>query len=48
MDCSPPGSSIRGISLATLQEWWPFSSPGDLLDPVIKLRAPALQADSTL
>ena len=30
------------------QEYWcgfPFPSPGDLLDPGIKLRSPALQAD---
>ena len=25
---------------------WPFSSPGDLLDPGIKPRSPALQVDS--
>jgi len=31
------------------QEYWsglPFSSPGDLSDPVIEPRSPALQADS--
>ena len=31
------------------QKYWsglPFSSPGDLLDPRIKPRSPALQADS--
>ena len=31
------------------QEYWsglPFPSPGDLPDPGIKLRSPALQADS--
>ena len=31
------------------QEYWsglPFLSPGDLLDPEIKLQSPALQADS--
>ena len=31
------------------QEYWsglPFPSPGDLLDPGIKLRSPALQADA--
>ena len=26
--------------------WWPFPSPGDLPDPGIKPRSPALQADS--
>ena len=33
----------------TRQEYWsglPFASPGDLPDPGIKLRSPALQADS--
>ena len=37
MDCSPPGSSIYGISHG--QEPWsglPFPSPGDLPDPGIK------------
>ena len=32
-----------------MQEYWsglPFSSPGDLPDPGIKLRSPTLQADS--
>ena len=31
------------------QEYWtglPFPSPGDLPDPAIKLRSPALQADA--
>ena len=33
------------------QEYWsglPFPSPGDLFDPGIKARSPALQADSLL
>ena len=33
------------------QEYWsglPFPSPGDLPDPGIELRSPALQADSLL
>ena len=33
----------------SMQEYWsglPYPSPGDLLDPGIKLRSPALQADS--
>ena len=45
MDCSSPGSSVHGI----LQERWSglqFPSPGDLSEPGIKLRSPALQADS--
>ena len=46
MDCSPPGSSPMGFSK---QEYWsglPFPSPGDLPDPGIKPRSPALQADA--
>ena len=27
MDCSPPGSSVRGISQARIREWLPFPSP---------------------
>ena len=45
MDCSPPGSSVRGISR---QEYWSgllLPSPGDLPDPGIKLESFALQAD---
>jgi len=43
MNFSPPGFSK--------QEYWsglPFPSPEDLPDPGIKLRSPALQADSLL
>ena len=46
MDCSSPGSSIHGIFR---QEYWgglPFPSPGDLPDPGIEPRSPALQADA--
>ena len=48
VDCSPPGSSVHGISQ---QEYWsglPFPSPGDLPDPGIEPRSPALRADSSL
>ena len=51
MDCSPPGSSVHGISQARILEWVPFSPPGDLPDPGIKPvspASPALQADSLL
>ena len=45
MYCSPPGSSME----FSKQEYWgrlPFPSPGDLPDPGIKPRSPALYADS--
>ena len=47
MDCSPPGSSVHGIS--PRQEYWsgvllPF--PRDLPNPGIEPGSPALQADS--
>ena len=44
MDCSLPGSSVHGIFQARVLE--PFPSPGDLPDPGIKPRSPALQADA--
>ena len=46
MDCSPPGSSVHGISQ---QEYWsglPFLSPGDLPQTEIKPGSPVLQVDS--
>ena len=42
MDCGPPGSSVHGIPS---QEYWdgqPLSSSGDLSEPVIELKSPAL------
>ena len=45
MDCSLPAPLSMGFPR---QEYWsgvPFPSPWDLLDPGIKLRSPALQAD---
>ena len=30
MDCSPPGSSVCGISQARILEWVAMLSPGDL------------------
>ena len=33
MDCSPPGSSVCGISQARILGRLPFPSPGDLLEP---------------
>ena len=46
VDCSPPGSSVHGFSR---QEYWsglPFPSPGDLPNPGIEPRSPALRADA--
>ena len=48
MDCSPPGSSVHEIFQARILEWLPFPSPGDLLDPGIECRSPALQTDSCI
>ena len=45
MDCSPPGSSVRGISH---EEYWsglPFPSPGYLPNPGIELLSPALAGE---
>ena len=48
IDCSPPGSSVHGISR---QEYWsglPFPFPGDLLNPRIEpvsLMSPALSGE---
>ena len=39
---------LSGILQARILEWLPFPSPGDLPNPGIKLRFPALQADSLL
>ena len=48
MDCSLPGSSVHGGF--SRQEYWsgfPCPSSGDLPNPGIKPRSPALQADSS-
>ena len=49
MDCSPPVSSVHGDSFQ--EEYWSELScppPGDLPNPGIKPRSPALQSDSLL
>ena len=49
MDCSPPGSSVRGISQSRILGGLPFPPPGDLPDPgmePVSPASPALQADS--
>ena len=48
MDCSPPGSSVHGISQARILEWAAIPFSGDLPDPEIEPGVPALQADSLL
>ena len=45
MDCSLPGSSVHGILQARILSRLSFPSPGDLPDPGIEPRSPALQAD---
>ena len=44
MGCSPPGSSIHGISQARIPEWVAIPSPGDLPDPGIEPGSPTVQA----
>ena len=47
MDCSPPGSSVRGIFQARILEWVTLLSRGSS-PPGIEPRSPALQMDSLL
>ena len=49
MDCSPPGSPIRGFFRQGYWSGLPFPPPGDLPDPGLKPASPlspALQVDS--
>ena len=46
LDCSLPGSSVHGILQGRTLEWVAIPFSGDLPNPGIKLRSPALQADS--
>ena len=46
MDCSPSGSSVRGILQTRTQEWVAIPFSGDLRDPGITPTCPALQMDS--
>ena len=39
MDCSPPGSSVRGILQARTLEWVAVPHPGDLPHPAIELES---------
>ena len=47
MDCSPPGSSDRGILQARILEWIAIPFSGDLPNSGGKPRSPPLQADSS-
>ena len=42
MDYSLPGSSVHVFHRQRILEWLPFPSPGDLLDPGIEPKSPAL------
>ena len=42
MDCSPPGSSVHGISQPVMLSGLPFPSAGDLPDPGIESASLAL------
>ena len=48
VDCSPPGSFVRGISRQEYQSGLSFPSSGDLPDPGLEPEPPALQVDSLL
>ena len=43
-DCSPPGSSVHGLSQARILEWGAVSSSGGLPDPGIEPKFPASPA----
>ena len=47
-DCSPPSSSLHGISQARILEWVAIPFSRDLLDPGMKPPSPALQVNSLL
>ena len=46
MDCSLPGSSVYGMLQGGYWSRLPFPPPGDLPDPGVEPKSPALQADS--
>ena len=45
-DCSPPGSSLRGLLQARILEWLAFPPPGSLPDPGIEPASAALAGRS--
>ena len=44
--CDPTNCTVHGILQARILEWVAFPSPGDLPNPGIKPRSPALQVNS--
>ena len=46
MDCNLLGFSVHGILQARILVGSPFPSPGDLPDPGMEPRSPALEADT--
>ena len=46
LDCSPPGSSVHGISQARKLEWVAFPSPEDLPNLGIEPASSTWQVDS--
>ena len=46
MNCSLAGSYSMGFSRQNYWSGLPFPSPGELLDPGVEPRSPALQADA--
>ena len=44
--CDPMDYTVHGILQARILEWVAFPSSGDLPNPVIEPRSPALQVDS--
>ena len=48
MDCNPPDSSVHGDSLGGILEWVAMPPRGDLPNPGIKSKSPALQVYSLL
>ena len=44
--CDPVDYTVHGILQVRILEWVAFPSPGDLPNPGIEPRSPALQADS--
>ena len=44
--CDPMDYTVHGFSRPEYWSGWPFASPGDLPNPGIQPRSPALQGDS--